>query len=76
MKCQRVTERDEEGLVHTACPTEAEDEVLVVNNNLPYIIPMCTFHKAEFHQKFAEARNRRKARNDAAARSHQARRRG
>jgi hypothetical protein len=61
------------GEINVGCPNDAEDEVTVAVNNVPYIIPMCGFHAAEHARKAAEARNRRNARNREVAQAHMAR---
>ena len=66
--CHKVIERDTEGLVHTACPDDAADEVLIQVNGLPYIVPMCRPHQQEFHRQAAAARTKRNHANQEAKR--------
>jgi predicted DNA-binding WGR domain protein len=74
MKCNRVLQRGPQpGTVHTACPNEAEDEVLVIYNQIPYIVPMCTFHEREFRNTAAAKRAARNLANKKAAQRHQPR---
>ena len=63
MKCMKVIERDPVGQVHKGCPNDAEEEVLMQVNNLPYLLELCLFHVAEFDREAAAARARRNEAN-------------
>lgn len=65
LDCNRVTDRAN----GDTCPNEAVEDVLVQINNVPYLTPMCSYHRAEFRAEAAKRRQKRNQANAQTARS-------
>ncbi len=61
--CIRIMRKDPNGIDHQTCPNPVRVDVAGQINNVPYFLPLCDEHTAEFERVHAEARARRKAHN-------------